>query len=44
MVALTSRGKVEANNITAKLADILDPKPVEKRTAKEVIDGIRKKL
>ena len=30
--------------IQAKLQDILDPKPVENRTADEIIEGIRKKL
>ena len=30
--------------IQAKLQDILDPKPVDNRTADEVIDSIRKKL
>lgn len=44
MVALSSLGKVEANYFTTPLSDILDPKPVKKRTAKEVIDGIRKKM
>ena len=30
--------------IQAKLQDIIDPKPVENRTADEIIEGIRKKL
>ena len=30
--------------IEAKLQDILDQKPVDNRTADEIIDGIRKKL
>ena len=30
--------------IQAKLQDILDPKPVDNRTADEIIEGIRKKL
>lgn len=30
--------------IQAKLQDILDPKPVDKRTAEDIIKGIRKKL
>ena len=30
--------------IQAKLQDILDPKPVDNRTADEIIDIIRKKL
>lgn len=30
--------------IQAKLQDILEPKPVDKRTAEDIIDGIRKKL
>lgn len=30
--------------IQVKLQDILDPKPVENRTADEIIEGIRKKL
>jgi hypothetical protein len=30
--------------IQAKLQDILDPKPVDKRTAEDIIEGIRKKL
>ena len=30
--------------IEAKLQDILDPKPVDKRTAEDIIEGIRKKL
>ena len=30
--------------IEAKLQDILDPKPVDNRTADEIIEGIRKKL
>lgn len=30
--------------IQVKLQDILDPKPINKRTADDVIEGIRKKL
>ena len=30
--------------VQAKLQDILDPKPVDNRTANEIIEGIRKKL
>lgn len=30
--------------IQAKLADILDPKPVDTRTANEIIDGIKDKI
>ena len=30
--------------IEAKLQDILNPKPVDNRTAKEIVEGIRKKL
>ena len=30
--------------IQAKLQDILDPKPVDNRTADDIIEGIRKKL
>ena len=30
--------------IQAKLQDILEPKPVDNRTADEIIEGIRKKL
>ena len=30
--------------IEAKLQDIFDPKPVDNRTADDIIDGIRKKL
>lgn len=30
--------------IEAKLQDILDPKPIDNRTADDIIDGIRKKL
>lgn len=30
--------------IEAKLQDILDPKPVDNRTANDIIEGIRKKL
>ena len=30
--------------IQAKLQDILDPKPVDNRTASDIIDGIRNKL
>lgn len=30
--------------IQAKLQDILYPKPVDKRTSKDIIEGIRKKL
>ena len=30
--------------IEAKLQDILDPKPVDNRTADEIIEGIRNKL
>ena len=30
--------------IEAKLQDILDPKPVDNRTADDIIDGIRNKL
>ena len=44
LVALASGGKADASYIEAKLTDILNPKPVDNRTAEEVIDGIRKKL
>ena len=44
LVALASCGKADASYIEAKLTDILNPKPVDNRTAEEVIDGIRKKL
>ncbi len=30
--------------IEAKLQDILDPKPVDNRTADEIVEGIRNKL
>ena len=30
--------------IQAKLADILDPKPVDNRSANEIIDGIKDKI
>ena len=30
--------------IEAKLQDILDPKPIDNRTADEIIEGIRNKL
>ena len=30
--------------ITAKLSDILDPKPVDTRTTDEIVGGIREKL
>ena len=30
--------------IQAKLQDILDPKPVDNRTADDIIEGIRNKL
>jgi hypothetical protein len=30
--------------IQVKLQDILDPKPIDDRTAEDIIDGIRKKL
>ena len=35
---------VGGSYIEAKLQDILDPKPVDNRTADEIIEGIRKKL
>lgn len=44
LVSLESGGKVEARYLTKSLGDILDPKPVDKRTSAEVISGIRKKL
>lgn len=44
LVALASGGKVDASYIVAKLPEILNPKPVDNRTAKDVINGIRKKL
>jgi hypothetical protein len=34
----------EGSYITAKLSDILDPKPTEERTADEVIGNIKEKL
>lgn len=30
--------------VQVKLQDILNPKPVDNRTAEDIIDGIRKKL
>ena len=30
--------------IQAKLQDILEPKPIDKRTSEDIIEGIRKKL
>lgn len=30
--------------VQAKLIDILEPKPIETRSAQEIIDGIREKL
>ena len=44
MVMIASGGKCEASYLSIKLQDILDPKPVDNRTAEDVIDGIRKKL
>lgn len=44
LISLESGGKVEGRYLTKSLGDILDPKPVDKRTSKEVIDDIRKKL
>ena len=44
MVMIASYGKCEASYLSIKLQDILDPKPVDNRTAEDVIDGIRKKL
>lgn len=32
------------NFVQAKLQDILDPKPVDNRTADDIIEGIRNKL
>ena len=44
LVAISSGGKVDASYIDVKLSDILNPKPVDNKTAEEIIDGIRKKL
>ena len=44
LVAISSGGKVDASYIDAKLSDILNPKPVDNRTADDIIEGIRKKL
>ena len=44
IVMLASRGECDASYISIKLIDILNPKPVDNRTADEVIDSIRKKL
>jgi hypothetical protein len=44
MVMIASGGKCEASYLSIKLQDILNPKPVDNRTAEDVIDGIRKKL
>lgn len=35
---------VGGSYINAKLADILNPKPVDDRTSNEIIDGIKQKL
>lgn len=35
---------VGGSYIEAKLQDILDPQPVDNRTADDIIEGIRKKL
>ena len=43
-VMLLSGGKCEASYIQVNLADLLDPKPVEKRTATEIIGGIKDKI
>ena len=44
LVAISSGGKVDASYIDVKLADILNPKPADNRTADDIIEGIRKKL
>lgn len=41
--ALTD-GKAEARVMGIRFADILENKPVDNRTADDIIDGIRKKL
>jgi hypothetical protein len=34
----------QGSYVTAKLADILDPKPTDTRTAEEIVGGIKEKL
>jgi hypothetical protein len=41
--ALTD-GKAEVHVMGIRFADVLENKPVDNRTADEIIDGIRKKL
>lgn len=38
-----SGGQAEVSYLTVKLQDILNPKPVDNRTADDIIEGIRKK-
>ena len=44
IVMLASSGKCDASYVSIKLIDILNPKPVDNRTADDIVEGIRNKL
>lgn len=44
IASLLSRGETEIHYMSMSFHDIIDPKPVEKRTSEEVIESIGNKL
>lgn len=44
IMTINTAKKCDGSYIETKLQDILDPKPVDARTADDIIEGIRNKL